>query len=171
MKNTKNANKVIAAICIMFSLALTVTLCQNPKVNRFINGVVKSNFAVSQNTQNEEDITIDNFSIPINDINDLIYDNITGIVYFGRDSCPFCLKFNEILKTNIDITELNIYKFDTDKWRNHEKYQTILDKYHIENIPALIKINSNYSVEIYKPNENATDKEVVDSLNHFLFDN
>lgn len=35
-----------------------------------------------------------------------------------------------------------IYKFDTDFWREDEKFQNVLEEYNINSIPTLIKIDS-----------------------------
>lgn len=57
----------------------------------------------------------DDFSIQIEDIRELLNDEVIGIVYFGHDTCPFCLTLNSIIKTELDFAEnVQIYKFDTD---------------------------------------------------------
>lgn len=168
MKNKLSINRIAIIFLLILCLLLTCVIIYQYKKIVDLNNDIKN---IMIDMQNKDDIIIDDFSLPINDIDNLINNDFTGIIYFGRDSCPFCSQFNFILKNNIDISQLEIYKFDTDKWRNDTKYQFVLDKYNIENIPALVKITDDHSIVNYIPKENATNEEVVDSLEKFLFDN
>ena len=111
----------------------------------------------------------DDFSIQIENIEDLLDDKVIGVVYFGRDTCPFCLTLNGILKAALDSTEnVQVYKFDTDAWREDDRFQEALDKYMITSIPALIRINADRSVEQFVPDESENNDEVCNSLYFFL---
>lgn len=111
----------------------------------------------------------DDFSIQIENIEDLLDDKVIGVVYFGRDTCPFCLTLNGILKAELDsIENIQIYKFDTDTWREDDRFQEVLDKYRITSIPALIRINADLKVEQFVPDENMNDEEVLMLLKQFL---
>ena len=95
--------------------------------------------------------TEDNFSVMIDDIDLLINDELSGFVYFGRDTCPNCLSFNGILNDIVkNSNDLIIHKYDTDKWRDHEAFQEILDKYGVSGIPSLIYINDNGTYEVFE---------------------
>ena len=103
-----------------------------------------------KNTQ-EQTLTVDDFSIIIDDLDLLIKDELKGIIYFGRDTCPNCLAFNVILNNIVENTDdLIIHKFDTDKWRNHENFQEILNKYNVSNIPSLISINDDGTYAMFE---------------------
>ena len=111
----------------------------------------------------------DDFSIQIENIEDLLDDKVIGVVYFGRDTCPFCLTLNGILKAELDsIENIQIYKFDTDTWREDNRFQEVLDKYMITSIPALIRINADLTVEQFIPDESESNEEVNNSLHQFL---
>lgn len=111
----------------------------------------------------------DDFSIQIENIEDLLDDKVIGVVYFGRDTCPFCLTLNGILKAELNsIENIQIYKFDTDAWREDDRFQEVLDKYMITSIPALIRINADLTVDHFVPDENINDEEVLTLLEHFL---
>lgn len=113
----------------------------------------------------------DDFSIPIEDIEDLLDDKIIGVIYFGRDTCSFCLTLNGILKSELEAhEEIQIYKFNTDVWREDDRFQEVLDKYMITSIPALIRINEDQSVEQFIPDETASNEEAQQSLHNFLFE-
>ena len=89
---------------------------------------------------------VDDFSVPIESIDSLLNNQILGFVYFGRDTCPMCLQFNKALAIEVKkIPGVIIYKFDTDRWRENEKFQKVLDKYDIKNIPCLIRITNSHS--------------------------
>lgn len=111
----------------------------------------------------------DDFSIQIENIEDLLDDKVIGVVYFGRETCPFCLTLNGILKAELDsIENIQIYKFDTDTWREDERFQEVLDKYMITSIPALIRINADLTIEQFIPDETASNEEVQVYLHAFL---
>lgn len=111
----------------------------------------------------------DDFSIQIENIEDLLDDKVIGVVYFGRDTCPFCLTLNGILKAELDsIENIQIYKFDTDTWREDDRFQEVLDKYMITSIPALIRISADMTVEQFIPDENMNNEEVLMLLEQFL---
>lgn len=96
----------------------------------------------------EEDFCdeIDNFSIPITNIDDLLNNRISGFVYFGRDTCPMCLQFNHALSLALEKnTDVVIYKFDTDVWRTDQSFQKVLDKFHVTSIPCLVKVTNSKS--------------------------
>jgi len=63
---------------------------------------------------------------------------------------------------------LIIYKFDTDTWKQNEKFQNVLDQYHVKGIPQLIKINADGSFFTFEISENFTDNEVISALHTFL---
>lgn len=157
--------KIIITVLTIISLILSsIVLYQHNKINELSSDIENLIFDM----QNEDEIIVDDFSTQITDINDLLNDKIVGVVYFGRDTCPFCSEFNRIIKDNIDLTNINIYKFDTDNWRDNSDFQTILDKYNITDVPSLIRIHSDFKIENYCPDENSTDEEIVASLNQFL---
>lgn len=111
----------------------------------------------------------DDFSVKIEDIDDLLDDKIIGIIYFGRDTCPFCLTLNGLLKEEIEANKnIQIYKFDTDVWREDERFQEILDKYMVQSIPALIRVNEDLTVDQFVLDESQSNEEVLQSLKFFL---
>lgn len=105
--------------------------------------------------QSYTDINIkktNNHKIKIIDINKLINDEIEGLIYFGRDTCPVCQKLNEefLDKEIYENNNLIIYEFNTNYWRNDENFEKILDKYNISTIPTIVKINSDKSYTSFK---------------------
>lgn len=99
-----------------------------------------NNLSVEQSSN----IIYDDFTTKISNIQDILDNKITGLIYFGRDSCPICIKFNEVLKDEINSNgDLLIYKFDTDYWRENQYFQKVLKKFNISEIPVLIKVNGN----------------------------
>lgn len=111
----------------------------------------------------------DDFSVQIEDIDDLLNNKIIGVIYFGRDTCPFCLALNGMLKSELEsMGNVWIYKFDTDTWRGNDQYQEVLDKYTIQSIPTLIRINADLTVERFVPDETASNDDVLQELSLFL---
>ena len=86
-------------------------------------------------------IVIDTFTDKIYDIEKLENYELQGYILFGRDTCPICREFNKYLEEYVNNNpETKIYKFDTDYWRNHNKYKDILEQYKIDQVPTLIKL-------------------------------
>lgn len=157
--------KIIITILTIISIILaSIVFFQNNRINDLSSDIEN----LIYNMQNESEIIVDDFSTQITDINDLLDNKIVGVIYFGRDTCPFCSEFNKIIKDNVDLTNLNVYKFDTDNWRDNSNFQTVLDKYNVTDVPSLVKIHLDFTVENYCPDENSTDEEIVASLNQFL---
>lgn len=120
-----------------------------------------------ENLSIDEQIVYDDFSIKIHDLALITDENYSGYIYFGRDTCPFCLEFNKILKQELkDNSQLTIYKFDTDEWRETEDFQIILDKYEIEGIPALVKVETDKKLKTFSPEENETNLQ--EALHNFF---
>ena len=82
----------------------------------------------------------DTFSIPITDELSLLNGDVSGYVYFGRDTCEFCRIFNQYLNEINQEYGISIQKYDTDAWRESDYFDQILDAYEIDNIPALVYI-------------------------------
>lgn len=112
----------------------------------------------------------DTFSIPISDIQLLMNKEITGLIYFGRDSCPFCALFNGLMKEELQKIDEHIvvYKFDTDVWREHALFQEVLDSYNVKSIPALVRSNEDETVDLFSVSEEMTDEAFRNTIRSFL---
>lgn len=106
----------------------------------------------------------DDFSIQIDDISLLLDKEVIGIVYFGRDSCPNCAVFNDALRLILDeLPDLKIYKFDTDFWRENIQYNEVLDLYGIDQVPMLIYISEDKTIQTLFDGEK-TVQEIYESI-------
>ena len=153
----KYGKKVKCAFGLIW-IALVLLLFNELRENK--NSKISSETAINKQ--------IDDFSIEINDIEKFLNGEIIGIVYFGRDTCNFCTAFNSILaECYKDVANLEIYKFDTDKWRSDERYDSILEKYNVQRVPTLVKINENKEVCVFST-EKDTDEEIMKELLKFL---
>lgn len=131
-----------------------------------------SGSGVTQNAilaEASEDFIYDDFSQKIENINELVNNEITGLVYVGRDTCINCLKFNEILREETNTNpSIKIYKFDTDFWREDDMFQYVLDKYEITQIPVLLKINETTYEKFVIDNEKMTGDDYQNYLKKFI---
>lgn len=147
-------------ILLLLTVILLITSIESLKV-------ITKNYYSNKVLLNDKEV-YDSFTIKIYDINQFINNDISGYVYFGRDSCPNCLQLNKFLKQECDQNkELLIYKFDTDYWRDDVNFSTVLDKYKISSIPTLVLINSDKSYDILELDNNENDIEVT--LHDFLY--
>lgn len=113
---------------------------------------------------------VDNFTEKIDDIDELLNFKIEGIIYFGRDTCPYCQNINKLISKELELSnELVIYKFDTDYWRKNEKFNTVLEQYNITSVPTLIKFNNGkIQKSISFDFENSDLSEIQEELSKFL---
>ena len=159
-------NKIKVAILIL-SLCLLVSsvllIYQQKEISN-----LKSDIDSFINLDTSEKSVTDDFSIQVTEIDTLLNNELIGIVYFGRDSCPICSELNSIISQNIDFSDIKIYKFDTDKWRNNDNFQNVLNKYNITKVPTLVKINTDGTFAHYISDDSFSDEELVISLHKFL---
>lgn len=65
-----------------------------------------------------------------------------SVVYFGRETCPFCNDFIKKINNYLSLNRNKIYYFDTDKFRNNDKFKYVLDLYEVSEVPDLVKLNN-----------------------------
>lgn len=68
-------------------------------------------------------------------------------VYFGRPSCPNCIKFQRYINNNDYRLPKKIYYFNTDYWRKSGATNKICKEFNVKEVPSLIKIKSGKTVE------------------------
>lgn len=68
-------------------------------------------------------------------------------VYFGRPSCPNCIKFQRYINNNDYRLPKKIYYFNTDYWRKSGATNKICKEFNVKEVPSLIKIKSGETVE------------------------
>lgn len=68
-------------------------------------------------------------------------------VYFGRPSCPNCIKFQCYINNNDYRLPKKIYYFNTDYWRKSGATNKICKEFNVKEVPSLIKIKSGKTVE------------------------
>ena len=89
----------------------------------------------------ETELVLNDFLPQLKDINLLLSNEFNGFLYIGRDTCPFCLEFNPILKEFYLYNEdINIYMLDTDFWREHEHFGELLSIFYITSVPSLLHV-------------------------------
>lgn len=67
-------------------------------------------------------------------------------LYFGFDNCPYCKKFRPILEEELAATGQTAYYYNTKKRVNDANYNDVLDKYGVEFVPVLIKLEDGKAV-------------------------
>lgn len=68
-------------------------------------------------------------------------------VYFGRPSCPNCIKFQRYINNNDYRLPKKIDYFNTDYWRKSGATNKICKEFNVKEVPSLIKIKSGKTVE------------------------
>lgn len=104
--------------------------------------IIATLFVVYLNSHDDYEIriiTIDDVSIF--DLDDEFY------VYFGRPSCPECIRFQRYIDNNDTRLPSVIYYFNTDYWRKSEMTDKICKEFDITSIPSLLKIKKGKCLE------------------------
>lgn len=121
---------------------------------------------VNSMNYSEDEIDAAYLKFEIDNIEKLLSGDFYGIVYFMRNNCPACVKFNEILELEYtENGEFIIYKFDTNYWRENESFQKTLDQYNVTTVPHLIKIENDGSFVAFEP---TTEETLKEELHDFL---
>lgn len=133
---------ILAIICIFVTF---VNIYFNSTLFKFTQ---HPEVPVSSTSNSEYPVVYDDFTqqLDAHDVIALANGTFQGVVYFGRDTCPVCLIYNSVLHDLVEDNSYKIYKFDTDIWRKHNSFESILSLYSIHDIPAIVKIDNTGNV-------------------------
>ena len=69
------------------------------------------------------------------------FNDLPGVfyIYFGRPSCPDCTEFGPVLEETLKTNSWQVYYFDTLYWKDDAQYERIITKYHVDDVPLLVK--------------------------------
>lgn len=67
----------------------------------------------------------------------------TGYIYFGRPDCPYCNIMEPILFEVLNELNLEIYYFETSKFKDDINFDEVLDNHLVEYVPTLIYKDNN----------------------------
>ena len=109
---------------------------------------VTSEYRVFEEIAVEDDRNIDGISkikqdnfkeqfIEIDEI-DMLGEIESGYIYFGRPDCPYCNIMEQTLFDVLNELNLEIYYFETSKFRDNENFDEILNNYLVQYVPTLI---------------------------------
>ena len=72
-------------------------------------------------------------------------DDATNIIYIGRNNCPYCQDFLPEITTVLEENSISIKYLDTniEKAEHPEELKKIIEKYDIQGVPTLLKIEGN----------------------------
>ena len=136
----------LGLICILVILLLTGCSVGYDSIDAL--NEQNNSTEASKNEFSVENKVLDDFSVNISDIEELKGYDVTGIIYFGRDTCPNCINLNPIIKRALGRNDSYVlYKFDTDKWRPHPDFEDVLKQYKVDEIPAIVKVNDSKQIE------------------------
>lgn len=114
------------------------------------------------------------YLVQIRDANEL-ESIINGIVYFGRPSCPNCIKFQPTLKRMITENKTTVYYFNTDYFRENEllteeELSKIFQRFTIEEVPLMVVLTDGSLTDMFNPNRiyNEAEDSMIKELSTFL---
>lgn len=79
------------------------------------------------------------------------------IVYFGRETCPYCREFSYELNKEIKASNNKVYYIETDKNNTNKEINKLRDRYEIEYIPSVLKIQGDSIITFDEDTENFKD--------------
>lgn len=92
--------------------------------------------------------------------------HLNTYIYFGRPTCIDCRNFEQYLLDVLSENNIQIFYFNTDYWRNREGTQDIYSRFGIDNVPQIIRIDSEGNISKY--NYDQENGDLKDSIKHFL---
>ncbi len=114
------------------------------------------------------------YLVQIRDTNEL-ESIVNGIIYFGRPSCPNCIKFEPTLKRMITQNKTTVYYFNTDYFRENEllpeeELGKIFQRFTVEEVPLMVVLTNGSLTGMFNPNRiyNGTQDSMMKELSAFL---
>jgi len=80
-----------------------------------------------------------------------------GFVYFGRPTCAGCRPFIETLYDLALQTQTIVHYFNTDMWAGHPQRDTVLARFDVATVPALLYLNEGKIQRVNVSGEEWTD--------------
>lgn len=89
-------------------------------------------------------------------------------VYFGRPTCLECIEFEEELETFLETSNWVVYYYNTEYWKDDPQHTNILSEYHVDSVPALVKISFGEYESSFTYDPSVASSEVQAQLNQFF---
>ena len=73
-----------------------------------------------------------------------------NLLYFGRETCPFCREFLPVLKETSDLyhTPFKIYYLNTEDSHKNSQIKKAMEKYNVTGVPTLIYLKKDNGFEV-----------------------
>lgn len=94
---------------------------------------------------------------PANEIEDVISNNESIYLYFGRGTCPSCRSFVPELNKYSTLHNQTIYYIDTED-RENEEIKAARDSFEVKTVPALLKISNDGKYERFDSDKHELSK-------------
>ena len=84
------------------------------------------------------------YPITNSNLQSIIDNEKTALVYFGRPTCPHCQQFMPVLKSVLSQRNLNVYYYNTDAGRadNADLMIQLLGELNVSSVPTFMKIEN-----------------------------
>lgn len=92
----------------------------------------------------------------------------TFYIYFGQPESPDCVVFEERLDEFLRDSHWVVYYFNMDYWKEDSQYRNILNKYGVENVPALVKTIDRELADTFLFDETWNEEETAEALDAFF---
>lgn len=97
-------------------------------------------------------------------------DILTGSKYilFSRPTCGYCTDFEKNLENILDSqSSVEIFKFDTDKFRENKDFEKIIKKYDVKGVPTLLRVENGVVLSRYLSQEEESEKVEAELIDYF----
>lgn len=100
----------------------------------------------------------------------IFFDDLPGTfyVYFGRPTCPECVDFENHLNAFLETNPWTVYYVNTAYWKENPRFDSILRRYHVDGVPALVEIvDGDYSKDYrFRPDDSG--EQIGEQLQEFF---
>lgn len=90
------------------------------------------------------------------------------LIYFGRPTCDLCKNAGPVIRNAADSLNKTVFYFNTDRFRNIDDMQTVLDMYKIDAVPCILKVKNGEVSDRVSFNDENDMEEFVDKLFELL---
>lgn len=92
----------------------------------------------------------------------------TYYIYFGRPTCPECLEFEPLLESVLAENQWIVYYYNTTYWKDSTKYDYVLERYQVNEVPLLVKTLDGEYVSDYRYDSSQPEQAKADLEAFFI---
>lgn len=140
----RNILKTLGFVLVILSYLLSM-YCVNQYVS-LTNDYIIQSYAES----GKSDVDLES-TITLDELEQIIDDNGSAIIYFERSDCPECIALTPDLVVYLNNYGVLYYQYNTldDREDNSDRLNEVLLQYSVDSVPTLVELSKGEVVQIY----------------------